>query len=47
MYPALKKSFCHVKKKKEMIAKFKELTKLEIAKEGKKDLENWLHIILQ
>ena len=26
--------------KKEMIAKFKELTKLEIAKEGKKDLEN-------
>ena len=46
MYPALKKSFCHVKKK-EMIAKFKELTKLEIAKEGKKDLENWLHIILQ
>ena len=45
MYPALKKFFCHVKK--EMIAKFKELTKLEIAKEGKKDLENWLHIILQ
>ena len=34
-----KKFFCHVIKK-EMIAKFKELTKLEIAKEGKKDLEN-------
>ena len=39
MYLALKSSFV-MSKKKEMIAKFKELTKLEIAKEGKKELEN-------
>ena len=38
--PSFKKVLLSCQKKKEMIAKFKELTKLEIAKEGKKDLEN-------